>query len=153
MITEAVHSRQRPRERGYTLACPTARRDIACAQLANLEKKVRFLRSQQGKPISSNICHKGNMYGRRGYVPKRGLRSKKPANWRGARRLRRIMTWIRRKKQGFGRETKTRETDISYNPVARFYIVSSNICHAKAYRYGDISVREEKESYRNTHSS
>ena len=42
---------------------------------------------------------------------------------------------------------KAIETHIAHNPVARFYIQSSNICHANDYKSDDIVVREEKESY------
>ena len=45
---------------------------------------------------------------------------KNQAIWRGARRLWRIMTGIWRKNQGFGRETKTWDTQKAYNPVECF---------------------------------
>ena len=53
----------------------------------------------------------------------RVIMNKKQAIWREVRRLWCIITRIRRKNQGFVRETKTWATPISYNPIAYFYVI------------------------------
>ena len=66
-------------------------------------------------------------YGAHRYKPGRYIWSKKQAIWRGAQRLRHIMTGVLRKNQGFGQETKTWATRIAYNTVARLYNIT-HIC-------------------------
>ena len=60
--------------------------------------------------------------GAHGYVPKRGFKRRKKAIWRGARRIKNVMTRINFKKKGFGLDMKTLDTHIAYNPVVCLYI-------------------------------
>ena len=61
-------------------------------------------------------------YGAHGYFPKQGFQRKKKAIWRGARRLRNIMTGINFEEKVSVLDIKTRDTRISYNPVVCLYI-------------------------------
>ena len=65
------------------------------------------------------------------------------------------MTGIRRKNQGFGPETKTRDTHVAYNIVAHFYIKYGDISNEIIYTFQDKNSTncEKKEDRKFTNNN